>query len=125
GGTSGNVVYDHLANRWLVTRIISPSFNSSELCVASSTTSDATGSYNRYVFHLGSRYYTSPHLGVWFDGYYMSVNGFDTTDHFLGPQAFALDRAAIVAGAAAPMIETPGITGGASEPSFLPADLDG
>ena len=43
---------------------------------------------------------------------------------FLGPQAFAFDRTAMIAGTTATFV-TPGITGGPSEDAFLPADLDG
>ncbi len=42
----------------------------------------------------------------------------------LGPQAFAFDRNAMLAGQPATFV-TPGITGGAGEAYFLPADLDG
>ena len=94
-------------------------------CIAISTTSDATGTYNRYGFHLGSNFFDYPHLGVWPDGYYMSMNVFDASGTtFLGPQAFAFDRAKMLAGLPATFV-TPGITGGGSEPSFLPSDLDG
>ena len=94
-------------------------------CIAVSTTSDATGTYNRYGFLLGSNFFDYPHLGVWPDGYYMSMNVFNSTGTaFLGPQAFAFDRAKMLTGAAATFV-TPGITGGSSEPSFLPSDLDG
>ena len=43
---------------------------------------------------------------------------------FLGPQAFAFDRARMLAGLSATFV-TPGITGGPNEDSFLPSDLDG
>ena len=43
---------------------------------------------------------------------------------YLGPQAFAFDRTRMLAGLTATFV-TPGITGGGSEPSFLPSDLDG
>src|SRR6185503_18494214 len=43
---------------------------------------------------------------------------------FLGPQAFAFDRAKMLAGQPATFV-TPGITGGSLEEVFLPADLDG
>ena len=94
-------------------------------CVAISTTSDATGTYHRYGFHLGSNFFDRPRLGVWPDGYYMSVNVFNSGGTaFLGPQAFAFDRTKMLAGLPATFI-TLGITGGPSEPSFQPSDLDG
>src|SRR6185369_13599062 len=55
----------------------------------------------------------------------MSMNVFNSTGTaFLGPQAFAFDRAKMLAGLPASFI-TPGITGGSLEEVFLPADLDG
>ena len=118
------VLYDHIANRWLISQFAGTSVPTDE-CVAISTTSDATGTYNRYAFHLGTNFFDYPHLGVWPDGYYMAMNVFNSAGTaFLGPQAFAFDRAKMLAGLPATFV-TPGITGGGSEPSFLPSDLDG
>ena len=118
------VLYDQIANRWLISQFAGTSIPTDE-CVAISTTSDATGSYFRYAFHLGSNFFDYPHLGVWPDGYYMSMNVFNAAGTvFLGPQAFAFDRNAMLSGAPAAFV-TPGITGGSNEDFFLPADLDG
>src|SRR6185369_8680640 len=118
------VLFDQLANRWIISQFAGVSVPTDE-CVAVSTTSDATGSYNRYDFHLGSNFFDYPHLSVWPDGYYMSMNVFNSTGTaFLGPQAFVFDRAKMLSGLPATFI-TPGITGGPGEESFLPADLDG
>ena len=121
------VLYDHIANRWVITQFASATGGTpiTDECIAISTTSDATGTYNRYGFHLGSNFFDYPHFGVWPDGYYMAMNVFNSSGTaFLGPQAFAFDRAKMLTGVAATFV-TPGITGGASEPSFLPSDLDG
>ncbi len=120
------VLYDQIAKRWLISQFASATSNITDECIAVSTTSDATGSYNRYGFHLGSNFFDYPHLGMWPDGYYMSMNVFNAAGTaFLGPQAFAFDRVAMLAGTPGAIFVTPGITGGASEDSFLPADLDG
>ncbi|MEP6511563.1 MAG: hypothetical protein ABJB02_08215, partial [Dokdonella sp.] len=126
--TNGNgdpvVLYDQIAKRWLISQFAGASVPTDE-CIAVSTTSDATGSFNRYAFHLGSNFYDYPHLGVWPDGYYMSMNVFNAAGTaFLGPQAFAFDRTAMLAGTPGAIFVTPGITGGASEAPFLPSDLD-
>jgi hypothetical protein len=119
------VLYDHIANRWLISQFAGTGGNITDECIAISTTSDATGSYNRYGFHLGSNFFDYPKIAVWPDGYYMSTNTFGPGGSgFLGPQAFAFDRTKMLAGLAATFV-TPGITGGSSEPSFLPSDLDG
>src|SRR5689334_15505036 len=45
------VLYDHQANRWLVSQLqYNETFTQNAQCVAVSTSSDATGSYNRYEF---------------------------------------------------------------------------
>lgn len=126
--TSGSgdpvVMFDQLANRWVLTQFAGSSVPTDE-CIAVSTSADATGTWNRYAFHLGTNFFDYPHLGVWPDAYYMSDNVFNSAGTaYLGPQAFAFDRAAMLAGNPATFI-TPGITGGPSENPFLPADLDG
>ena len=126
--TSGSgdpvVLYDQLANRWLISQFAGVGIPTDE-CVAVSTTSDATGSWHRYGFHLGSNFFDYPHLGVWPDAYYMSMNVFNSTGTaFLGPQPFAFDRAKMLLGQPATFITT-GITGGPLEETYLPADLDG
>lgn len=128
GGAGDPVVlFDQLANRWLVSQFASASGGPplTDECIAISTSSDATGTWARYGFHLGSNLFDYPHLGVWPDGYYMSMNIYNAAGTaFLGPQAFAFSRNAMLAGTIATVI-TPGITGGPGERPFLPADLDG
>src|SRR5205807_2561358 len=117
-------LYDQLADRWVISQFAGASVPTDE-CIAVSTTGDATGSYNRYAFHLGSNFFDYPHLGVWPDAYYMSMNVFNSAGTaFLGPQPFAFDRAKMLAGLPATFIST-GLTGGSSEDVYLPADLDG
>jgi Divergent InlB B-repeat domain/PASTA domain/Domain of unknown function DUF11 len=121
------VVYDQLANRWVISQFAGYGTNGTmtDECVAVSTTSDATGSYNRYDFFLGSNFFDYPKLGVWSDGYYMSMNVFNASGTaYLGPQPFAFNRAAMLVGDPATYV-TPGITGGSSEDPYLPADVDG
>ncbi len=117
------VLYDDLANRWVISQLAGSGAPTDE-CVAISMSADATGAYRRYAFHFGSNSFDRPRIGVWPDGYYMSMSVFNSGGLFLGPQAFAFDRAAMLAGTAATFL-TPGITGGASEPSFQPSDIDG
>src|SRR5205823_5935419 len=124
GNGDAVVLYDHLANRWLISQFAGASTITDE-CVAISTTSDATGSYYRYGFHLGSNFFDYPHLSVWPDAYYMSMNIFNSSGTaYLGPQPFAFDRAAMLAGNPATFISL-GITGGSTEDPYLPGDLDG
>ena len=118
------LLYDQLADRWVVSQFAGVPVPTDE-CIAVSTTSDATGSYNRYAFHLGMNFFDYPKLAVWPDAYYMSMNVFNASGTaYLGPQPFAFDRAAMLAGGAATFVTT-GITGGSSEEAYLPSDLDG
>jgi uncharacterized repeat protein (TIGR01451 family) len=118
------VLYDQIANRWLISQFAGASIPTDE-CIAVSTTSDATGTWNRYAFHLGSSFFDYPHLGVWPDAYYMADNVFNSSGTArLGPQAFAFDRNAMLAGTPATFV-TSGITGGPGEAYYLPADLEG
>jgi hypothetical protein len=118
------VLYDQIASRWIISQFAGTSVPTDE-CIAVSTSSDATGSYYRYGFHLGTNFFDYPKLAVWPDGYYMAMNVYNSSGTaFLGPQPFAFDRAAMLAGNSAIFI-TPGITGGSSEETYLPADLDG
>jgi hypothetical protein len=111
------VLWDKLAQRWLVEQL--EYFGSDDLvCVAVSTTSDATGSYNRYSFSFGSNLPDYPKLSVWPDAYYLSVNSFG--EGYGEP--CALDRTAMLAGTAATM---QCFAPNSSNFSFMPADLDG
>jgi hypothetical protein len=124
GGGDPVVLYDQLANRWLVTQFAGTSVPTDE-CIAVSTSSDATGSFNRYAFHLGTSFFDYPKIGVWPDAYYMAMDVYNSTGTIrFGPQPFAFNRAAMLAGSSATFI-TSGITGGATEDLYLPADLDG
>jgi len=113
------VQYDKAAGRWVMTQF---SVNTTPYlqCVAVSTTSDATGSYYRYAFEMPN-FPDYPKLGVWPDAYYMSFNMFQG-NFFVGIMACALDRNAMLNGAAATAVcfqDTSGFD------SLLPSDLDG
>ncbi len=128
GGTcastnSGDIIaqYDKQAQRWVM---MQPVFNNPySLCVAVSTTSDATGSYNEYQFSIPSNYFPDyPKLSVWSDGYYVSYNAFTSaTGSFVSGYACALNRAAMLQGSAAAMQ----CFNSGGYPSLLPSDLDG
>jgi hypothetical protein len=122
------VVYDQLADRWIISQFAVPSGASvpQDECIAISQTGDATGAWYRYDFHLTSNFLDYPKLGVWPDGYYMSGNVFNTSGTaFLGPQPFVFDRVKMLVGDPTATSQTRGIIGGSNEESFLPADLDG
>src|SRR5207302_7508765 len=60
------VLYDKLANRWVFSQF-SVSTTPYLQCIAVSTSSDATGTYNRYSFQYNN-FDDYPKMGVWPDG---------------------------------------------------------
>ena len=118
------VIYDQIANRWVITQFAGVSVPTDE-CIAVSTTSDATGSYNRYDFHLGSNFFDYPHLSVWPDAYYMSMNVFNAA----GTPSSARNRLPSIARKCSPVCRPPSSApespGARSEDVYLPSDLDG
>jgi len=116
------VLYDHLAKRWLVSQLqYNSNFTQTSQCVAISTSTDATGSYNRYEFDFGANFPDYPKYGIWPDAYYNTVNVFPGHG-FAGAEACAFDRNAMLAGRHANMIcfQQP-----SNVSSLLPSDLDG
>ena len=122
------VVYDQLANRWVISQFAGPAGGAlTDECIAVSTGYDATGSWNRYDFHLGTDFFDYPKIGVWPDAYYMSTNVFNAAgDAYLGPQPFAFNRAAMLAGSPATFVTTrqADILDSFND-TMIPADLDG
>lgn len=92
-------LYDHLADRWLISQFVvaGPPFHQ---CIAISQTGDPTGAYYVYDFVVHqSKFGDYPHFGIWSDGYYMTTNQFDgVTQAFEGGGAYAFDRAKMLAG---------------------------
>lgn len=115
------VEYDAMANRWVFSQF-SVSTTPFLQCVAVSTTSDATGTYNRYSFQYPN-FPDYPKMGIWPDGYYETFNMFNgTTNAFVGADACAYDRNAMLNGQPATQIcfQQNSSVGG-----LLPSDLDG
>jgi hypothetical protein len=112
------VQYDKAANRWIMTQF-SVSTTPYLQCVAVSTTSDATGSYNRYAFAY-TAFPDYPKLGVWPDAYYITFNMFGST--FQGGRVCAYDRQQMLNGQPASQVC---FQLSSSFPSLLPSDLDG
>jgi hypothetical protein len=95
------VQYDKAANRWIITQF-SVSTTPYLQCVAVSTTSDATGTYNRYAFSYGvTQFPDYPKLSVWPDAYYITFNIFNNGQTFAGAKTCAYDRTSMLAGVAA------------------------
>jgi hypothetical protein len=114
------VLYDHLANRWLMSEFAS---TGSHLCIYISKTADpVAGGWWLYDFTVPT-FPDYPKYGVWPDAYYVS------TYEGANLGLFALNRTQMLAGAAATSVRftIPSLTpvAGVRETRILPADLDG
>lgn len=104
------VVYDSLANRWLLAQFRRNFANG--ICVAVSQTGDVTGAYWVYEF-VTPDFPDYFKISVWPDAYYMSSNE-------TAYSAYALERATMLAGGTARFVRFTG------ESNFvMPADVDG
>lgn len=124
-GGDGIILYDKAAGRWMFSQILHGTGAPTTVCIAVSTSSDATGTFNRYIFDLSSVLPTGttlsdyPKFGLWPDGYYYTANIFGQTG---GTNICAFDRVNMLAGndAAAQCFFSRTVGS-----SYLPADLDG
>ena len=117
------VQFDKQAGVWVM---LMPSWTyPNQLCVAVSTTDDATnGGWNLYVYLVPRVMFADyPKLAVWPDAYYLTYNQGDDLV-FVGAAACAFDRSAMLTGAPAPTMQCfdhiPTSYG-----VLLPGDLDG
>ena len=132
------VVYDHLADRWLITQFALGNYPAGPYseCIAISASGDPLGSWYRYEFQFDVMN-DYPKFGVWPDGYYMTMNQFDPTDvpssQWRGQGVVVYERDVMLTGGDARMIYIDTYTGcttGAELPrcilgGMLPSDLDG
>jgi len=97
GSNNGDpiVLYDQLADRWVVSEF---GAGSNSLSIGVSDTSDPTGAYNVWDYTF-SGFPDYPHYGVWHDGYYGTVNLNGQTT-----QGFVMERDVMLAGGASPQI---------------------
>jgi Ca2+-binding RTX toxin-like protein len=120
------VVYDHLADRWLLSQFAIPSgFNTPPTfeCVAVSQTANPTaGTWFLYQFQFNNAF-DYPKLGLWPTGYFMSSQrGFPSNNTTPSLDAYALDRATMLTGGAVAPIQ---FTINGPSLILLPSDLDG
>lgn len=124
------VVYDQLADRWLISQFAVPTGDYHE-CIAVSKTPDATGAYYIYDFPLSTtKWQDYPHFGVWPDAYYMTMHQFTPAgDAYLGQAAWAFERDRMLKGQPAQLLYFDlGTLPAPFNTAFggqLPANLDG
>ncbi len=105
----GFVIYDHLADRWVVSDFAFPSFPGTSFwqCIGVSQTSDpVSGGWWLYALQVDSanpNYLGDyPKFALWPDAYYFSVNLFSNNATFNGVRVFALPRLDMINGIGAP-----------------------
>jgi len=118
------VLYDHLADRWVISQFSLPNYPNGPFyeLVAVSQTGDPTGAWHRYAFQF-NKMPDYPKLGVWPDGYYMSAKMFNSGSlNWAGSGAIVLERDSMLTGNSARMLF---FQMDQSVRALLPADLDG
>nr|HQU81909.1 carboxypeptidase regulatory-like domain-containing protein [Pyrinomonadaceae bacterium] len=121
------VLYDTLADRWLLSQYCTD-FPPFRQMVAISQTGDPTGAYFLYEFVMPNfKLNDFSKFGVWTDGYYMSDEQFIGSD-FTGMGVFAFDRQKMLVGDASASyiyfdLAVPPTANRLG--NLLPADLDG
>ncbi|MCB0010697.1 MAG: hypothetical protein KDE34_02325, partial [Anaerolineales bacterium] len=108
------VIYDHLADRWVLTQFAVDT--GSHECFAVSTSADPTGTYNRYAFDIGG-FPDYPKIGLWEDSYLATYRNFGAT---FDMQAAAYNRDKMLAGDASAETVIFSMTD-----AFLPLGIDG
>jgi len=94
------VMYDQLADRWVLTEF-GPSACCNSLIIAVSVTGDPTGSWKIYQYTDPSFFPDYPKYSVWHNAYYGRTSDFNAAGTaFLGASVYAFDRNAMLAGAA-------------------------
>lgn len=115
------VVYDQLADRWLLSQFSDSNGPGFFNCVALSTGSDPTGTYYRWAFATDT-FPDYPKYGIWPNAYLISTREIDAG--LIG--AYAVDRQQMLAGNASPrLIEFTVPVNEFSGDGLLPADVDG
>jgi hypothetical protein len=119
------VLYDQIADRWVISQFTAPGAGSATQCVAVSETADPTGAYHQYEFPTPGNDY--PKLSMFTDGagqssYLAGIRNFAGAFRF---DAYAWERDAMLAGnsADAVVFNLSALVPGAN--NFLPSDLEG
>lgn len=121
------VLYDALADRWLVSQLAFAWPQDFHQCIAVSATADPTGPWHRYDFPFSPTILNDyPKFGVWPDAYYLAVNQIEEPgDLWRGQGVLAYERAKLLQGLPAQVVSFDLY---AVNPKFggaLPSDLDG
>ena len=126
------VNYDPLGDVWVVGEIKYFQYGLltyQYLCLSRTWTGSATSSFNSYAIPLSTTAYAGEAvLGVWRDGYYVSVNQYSDVYHstLTGVGVYAIDRRSFVTGDGIPRVAYFDLSADMPGVRYLsPADMDG
>ena len=121
------VLYDPIADRWMLSQLAFIDPNDYHQCIAVSQTPDPTGPWYRYDFPLSNvRLNDYPKFGVWPDGYYLAINEFAGIPRtWAGQGALVFERALMLQGFPARFVYFNLFAVNSNFGGALPADLDG
>ena len=90
-----NVLYDESADRF----ILGIDGNGTDYCIAATTGSDPTSTWNRFAFptDINNNFFDFPHAGVGLDAIYMGSNQFGAVQ-FAEARVFAIEKAPLYSG---------------------------
>ena len=93
------VLYDQLADRWLMVEF-GPAPPTHNLNIAVSTTGNPTGTWNIYQYQDLSFFIDYHKFSVWHNAYYATSNDFNNAGTtYLGSSVYSMERSAMIAGA--------------------------
>jgi hypothetical protein len=99
------VLYDQIADRWVITDFAHPTFPGDSFweCIGVSQTGDpVAGGWCLYALQQDpehpNRLGDYPKFGLWPDAYYLTMNEFTDGTTFNGVRVYALDRASMIGG---------------------------
>ncbi len=92
------VLYDFVADRWLLLQFDITQFSES-LYFCISKTNDPSGAYNVYKFLTPGVFPDYPHIGIWNDSYIVTTHEFNQfANAYLGQGFYAVDRNKMIEG---------------------------
>ena len=122
------VLYDPIADRWLLSQLAFIDPSEYHQCVAVSQTPDPTGPWYRYDFLFSTTMLNDyPKFGVWPDGYYLGINQFAGINprQWAGQGVMAFERDKMLQGLPAQTIYFNLFGVNVNYGGAIPSDLDG
>lgn len=116
------VLYDQLADRWMILQFNLPA-GSESLIFCISQTNDPTGAYYVYEFLTPGVFPDYPHIGIWNDSYVITTHEFNLAGTaYLGQGFYTVDRKKMIEGQPTSTLIRFQVS---TEGGYLPASFEG